>query len=108
MNFDSLHLGFVFQMLVLCAIILVLAQIRLSDALGEVRREGPELWIFWLRRGAMFLKLLALCWTVVYSHQRNWQPWPPIAFFLFAFNCHVAFDLFVLRSDAIKMNRVNT
>jgi xanthosine utilization system XapX-like protein len=32
----------------------------------------------WMRRAAMTLLALSLCWGVLYSLQKNWHPWPPL------------------------------
>lgn len=83
-------------------ILFVLMQIATADFLDRLRHQNFGWW-FHMRRGSQFLKLLALCWTVVYSERLGWEPWPPIVFFLFAFDVHVVFQTLIMRNDIRKI-----
>jgi hypothetical protein len=100
------HLQFIFQTLVLGAIILVLWQIKVADCLDIIRFDNKGAW-FWWRRTAMFLKLVALCWTVVYSYENHWAPWPPILAFIAAFDFHVITQIFIMRRDLARLERLS-
>lgn len=94
-----------FQSLVGGAIVLVLWQIKVADHLDALRSNSKGGW-FWWRRTAMFLKLVALCWTVVYSYENHWEPWPPITIFLAAFDFHVLTQICIMRRDLVRLERL--
>jgi hypothetical protein len=102
---SNLHLHFIFQMLVMSAIVLVLWQIKTADRLDRIRHDHLDR-LFWWRRATMFLKLLTLCWTVVYSYSNGWAPWPPIVGFLAAFDLHVVTQTFIMRQDIARLERM--
>lgn len=101
MTLDSLsnHLGFAFQVLVFASIFLVFWQIDVAKKLDDLRNNETDRLAFRMRRDAMFAKLMALCWTVIYSAVREWQPWPPIVLFLAAFDWYIIANIMVMRDD---------
>jgi hypothetical protein len=105
MSLDTLpiHWNAVFQILSFVAIILMLWEADTAKRLDHMRWNGEVPMLFNLRRGAMMLKSLALCWTVIYSFNRGWQPWPPIVAFLVAFMIYVIVNTLVMRADMAKL-----
>ena len=101
-----IHWTIVFQVLVITAIFLVAAQIKMADIVDHLRHHDTDRWLFRVRKGLTFAKLLALCWTVEYSYTRGWQPWPPISMFLLAFNLRVVSELFVMKADIERLRRL--
>jgi hypothetical protein len=110
MNLDDLpiHWGFAFQLLSFVAIFLMLWEADTAKRLDHVRWNGEVPLLFKVRRAAMMLKALALCWAVIYSHNRGWQPWPPIVAFLVAFCCYVIVNTLVMRADMLKVKGQGT
>lgn len=99
------HLHFIFQMLVAAAIVLVLWHIKVADCLDRVRFPRKDLW-FRIRRASMFVTLGALCWGVVYGYSNRWTPWPPVIVFLAAFDVSVLMQIFIMRRDLARLERL--
>lgn len=94
-----------FQILVITSIIIVLVQIRTMDILDHMRNHQTNRWIFYVRRTAMFTKLGALAWTVIFAYQNNWTPWPPFVAFLAAFDVYVVAHILIMRIDLARTSR---
>jgi hypothetical protein len=43
----------------------------------EHEDEVDPSWLRWVRRSGLMLVALAFGWTINYSFEHNWQPWPP-------------------------------
>jgi hypothetical protein len=111
MTLDTLlpphYWNFIFQMLSVIAAVFVLWQINTSKQVDGLRHsQHPSPW-FAVRRMAMFLKLLALMWTVIYVHDRAWQIWPPIVAFMAAFDVYILSEVLIMREDLKKLRRIN-
>lgn len=97
------HWNFVFQIIVLSTIVLILWQIKVSQAIDRMRHNDPGSALFLWRRAAMFLKALGLVWMVEYSHAHGWAPWPPIVGFLLAVDLYVICQTLIMSAD---INRI--
>jgi hypothetical protein len=98
------HVNFVFQFLTFGTIILLMAQVKTADAVDK-RRGHREDWLFRARRWAMLGKGLALCVMVIYSHQRGWEPWPPVIGLLAALDAYLACEITIMRRDLLTLTR---
>jgi cellobiose-specific phosphotransferase system component IIC len=105
MSLDDLpiHWGAAFQVLSIATIFLMLWEADTAKRLDHMRWNGAIPLLFQVRRATMMLKALTLCWAVIYSHSRGWQPWPPIVAFLVAFAIYVVVNTLVMRADMAKM-----
>jgi hypothetical protein len=99
------HLHFVFQMLVTIAVVLVLWQIKLAYCIDGIRYPKRD-WLFSVRRASVFIEMIALCWGVAYGHSNGWAPWPPMLLFLVAFDVSVAAQIFIMRRDLKRLERL--
>lgn len=99
------HLPFIFQVLVMAAIVLVLWQIKIGDCIDTMRYPRKDGW-FRIRRFSMFLKLGSLCWAVAYGYTRRWTPWPPMVLFIAAFDVYVLAHVFIMRRDLARLERL--
>jgi hypothetical protein len=109
MILNGIHWGALFDIFVAITIFIVLWQIKLAQSIDIRRFNGEaETPLFKLRRAAMFLKVGALCWTVIYSAQNDWQPWPPIVVFIAAFDVYVITAILVMRKDLERLKRLDT
>lgn len=103
-----IHWGILFEIFVSASVFLVLWQIKLAQSLDLYRFNGEANgWLFKVRRTAMFLKVGALCWTIIYSAQNGWQPWPPIVLFILAFDIYVVTHIMVMRKDIARLRRLD-
>ena len=101
----DMHLHFIFQLFVMAAIVLVLWQIKVADCVDRLRYPQKDSW-FRIRRAAMFIKIGALCWGVVYGYSNRWTPWPPMVLFLAAFDVGVLMQIFIMRRDLVRLERL--
>lgn len=103
----SVPWGLILQALVFISIVVVLLQIKTADTLDGMRRHAPQQHVFFsIRRAAMFIKLLSLCWAVIYGYDHGWQPWPPFVLFLMAFNVHAVMYMLILKHDIWQLRRL--
>lgn len=95
----------IFQALVISAVFLILWQIKCADHLDKLRQHNNDFW-FRVRRTAMFLKMLGMCWAVIYAWGNQWAPWPPMLGFMVAFNLYLVSEIFILRADIVRLERL--
>lgn len=95
----------VFQFLVMSGVALILWQIDTAKIVDKLRHasNGGYRGLFVVRRLAMFLKALCLCWAVYYSSTRGWTPWPPFLLFLAAFDSYVIVHILIMRRDIERL-----
>jgi hypothetical protein len=97
----NVHPHFIFQALVIGAVVLILVQMKFADALDQMRHPDRGWW-FQLRRYTTFFVAATLCWAVEYAWENGWVPWPPFMAFMAAFDCYVLANIFIMRSDLIS------
>ena len=68
---------------------------------GSVTLNGDCVIVQWTRRIALLLLTLSMLWSLAYSTQKGWQPWPPDLFALIGVDIFLASTILV----AFKRNR---
>jgi hypothetical protein len=96
-----------FHWLVIIAVFLVAAEIKIADCLDKLRRHLTHRFLFRMRRTAMFLNLLSLCWAAGYSYSLGWDPWPPFIAFLLAYDAYVGAQILVMRDDLARFGQLD-
>jgi hypothetical protein len=97
------HINFVFQFLTFGTILLLMVQVKIADSVDRARGHRDD-WLFRIRRFAMLGKGLALCIMVIYSHERGWEPWPPVIGLLAALDAYIASEIMIMRRDLSGRN----
>lgn len=106
-NVVDQHWGFLLQILVIVSIPLMLAQIKCVDIVQGLRRDEHGVW-GQLNRLTLFLKLMALCWMVIYGYTNGWQPWPPIVALVAVNGLNCLAAIFILRNDIERLQRLDS
>lgn len=103
---DSLPWNDLLQVVTLVSAGLIMWQIKTASFLDHRRHPKSGWWLF-VRRTSMWMKLLSLCWAVVYGHYHDWQPWPPFMVFLIFFDIYLVTHIMIMKEDIERLSRLD-
>lgn len=96
----------IFQITCVISIFVILWNVKWSDQLDHLRHpDKVKTPLFVIRRTSKFVMALALCWIVIYAHERAWVAWPPFIVFLLAFDTLQITHVLVMRLDTDRIKR---
>jgi hypothetical protein len=94
--------GSLLQVMTIMTIVVVIVHIKTAETLDRIRRHQTGDMMFRARKFLMVIKLVVLCWMVVYGHRRGGEPWPPFVVFLMAYDATLISQIMIMRADVAR------